>query len=221
MVAAIIVAAGRSTRMGEPKQFITISGRPLIAHTLMAFESCKQIDAIVVVAQPTDRAAILSIAAQYGIHKLTAVTAGGETRQQSVHNGVLACGEAEYLVIHDGARPLITPDVIERVLFAAQEHGVAAAAVHTTDTVKVADKNGMVQATPDRSTLWNMQTPQIFHREVYERAWAHATEIGLDATDDCQLAEAIGHPVKLVESSYANIKITTPKDVLSAEGLLS
>lgn len=221
MVTAIIVAAGRSTRMGESKQFIMLGGRPLIAHTLAAFESCQAIDSIVVVAQPTDRERIKTIAAQYGIHKLTAVVEGGETRQQSVHNGALACGNADYIAIHDGARPLITPDVIERVLTAAMEHGVAAAAVHTTDTVKVADESGMVLATPDRSTLWNMQTPQIFSYAVYERAWEHARQIGLDATDDCQLAEAIGHPVKLVESSYANIKVTTPKDVLSAEGLLS
>ncbi len=220
MVTAVIVAAGRSTRMREPKQFLPIAGRPLIAHTLRAFEECRAVDRIVVVMQPADHERLRAIAAEYGINKLSAVVAGGNTRQESVHNGVLACEDATYVAIHDGARPLITPAIIERVIEAAKQHGVAAAAVHTTDTVKIADANGMVLSTPARASLWNMQTPQIFQKDLYEQVWQNAQRIGLDATDDCCLAEAMGLPVKLVESSYSNIKITTPEDLSAAEGLL-
>lgn len=220
-IAAVIVAAGSSTRMGTPKQFIPLNGCPLIAHTLLAFERCEIIDEIVVVARAEDHARLREIAKENGITKLTAVTSGGSTRQQSVQNGVSLCGGAAYIAIHDGARPLVTPAIIERVVQAAGQYGAATAAVPAKDTVKLADENGMVTATPDRNTVWNVQTPQIFDRALYERALAHALQQGLDATDDCQLIEAIGHPVKLVEGSYTNIKITTPEDVPFAEELLS
>ncbi len=219
-VAAVIVAAGSSTRMGIPKQFIPLNGRPLIAYTLVAFEQCTAIGEIVVVAREEDHTRLREIADTYGITKLAAVVVGGSTRQDSVRNGVSRCTAADYVAIHDGARPLVTPAIIERVAQAAVQYGAATAAVHTKDTVKIADENGMVIETPDRTTLWNVQTPQIFDKTLYERAWQHATEQGLDATDDCQLIEAIGHPVKLIEGCYTNVKVTTPEDVPFAEELL-
>lgn len=219
-VAAVIVAAGNSTRMGTPKQFIPLNGRPLIAYTLEAFQQCAVIDEIVVVARGEHHTRLREIAETYGITKLAAIVCGGNTRQESVRGGVSRC-KADYVAIHDGARPLVTPAIIERVAQAAVQVGAATAAVRTKDTVKIADENGMVTATPDRATLWNVQTPQIFAKDLYERAWSYAVEQGLDATDDCQLIEAIGHPVKLVESSYTNIKVTTPEDVPFAEELLT
>lgn len=218
-VTAVIVAAGSSTRMGTPKQFIPLNGRPLIAHTLAAFEQSALIGEIVVVAQEEHHARLREIAETYGIKKLSAVVCGGSTRQQSVRCGVNAC-HAEYVAIHDSARPLVTPAIIERVIQGAVEYGAATAAVRTKDTVKVADENGVVLETPDRTALWNVQTPQIFEKTLYERAFRHAAQQGLDLTDDCQLIEAIGEPVKLVEGSYTNIKVTTPEDVPFAEELL-
>ncbi len=216
---AVIVAAGNSTRMGTPKQFIPLNERPLIAYTLAAFEQCAAIGEIVIVAQEEHHSRLRDIAATYGITKLSAIVCGGSTRQQSVRNGVNVC-HADYVAIHDGARPLVTPEIIERVIQGAVQYGAAAAAVHVKDTVKIADENGLVIETPDRATLWNVQTPQIFEKALYERALEHAIAQGLDLTDDCQLIEAIGQPVKLVEGSYTNIKVTTPEDVPFAEELL-
>ena len=218
-VTAVIVAAGSSTRMGTPKQFILLNDRPLIAYTLLAFEQCTAIEKIVIVARPEDHDRLWEISRTYAISKLGTIVTGGSTRQESVHNGVNAC-KTDYVAIHDGARPFVTPAMIERVVQAAVQYGAATAAVHTKDTIKIADENGMVLSTPDRTVLWNVQTPQVFVKELYERAWEHASVKGLDVTDDCQLIEAIGQPVKLVEGSYTNVKVTTPEDVPFAEGLL-
>lgn len=218
-VTAVIVAAGSSTRMGTPKQFIPLNGRPLIAYTLAAFEQCAALDEIVVVARKEDHDRLWEIARTYDITKLAAVVVGGNTRQQSVRSGVDEC-HTDYVAIHDGARPLVTPAIIERVVQAAMQHGAATAAVRTKDTVKIADENGFVRSTPDRTTLWNVQTPQIFAKALYERASEYANAKGLDVTDDCQLIEAIGQPVKLVEGCYTNVKVTTPEDVPFAEELL-
>ncbi len=220
MVSAVILAAGGSTRMGRPKQFLPLQGQPLIAHTLRAFETCGVIDEIVIVAREEDHPVLREIVQRENIAKCTAIVVGGATRQQSAYAGVACCPSADLVAVHDGARPLITPSVIERVVQAAFEHGAAAAAVRAKDTVKIADDRDMVVMTPDRSTVWNVQTPQICKREIYERAWAHAQKMGLQVTDDCQMIEAIGQQIKLVEGSYANIKVTTPEDLPVAEELL-
>lgn len=220
-VSAIIVAAGNSTRMGSNKQLLTLGDRPVIAHTLLAFERCESIDEIVLVTRAEDVETLRTIAEENGITKLTAVVSGGAERQDSVANGVAACdGRAAYFAIHDGARPLITPETIVSVIEAARKDGAAAAAVRVKDTVKVADVHGFIVDTPDRATLWNVQTPQIFEKALYLDALEKARQSGLAVTDDCRLAEAAGYPVKLVEGSYANIKITTPEDIRIAEGWL-
>lgn len=218
-VEAVIVAAGSSTRMGMPKQFILLDGKPVILHTLTAFERCDRIKNIVVVCREQDRTRLWELINAAGIRKVKDMVCGGDTRQQSVYNGVAVC-KADYVAIHDGARPFITPETIERVVEAAEQYGAATAAARTKDTIKLADKNGMVVSTPERANLWNVQTPQIFRRDLYDRAWENAQQHNLDVTDDCQLVEALSLPVKLVECSYTNIKITTPEDVLLAEGLL-
>ena len=220
-VSAVVVAAGRSTRMKVPKMLLPLDGKPVIVHTLAAFQDSAVIDDIVLVTRADEVDMMRDLAVSNGIGKLTAVVPGGATRQQSVTNGVRACrADTAFFAIHDGARPLVSARCIEAVVQAAQRDGAAAAAVRVKDTVKIADENGFVRSTPDRATLWSVQTPQIFERELYLRALAQAETVGLSVTDDCQLVEAIGHPVRLVESEYTNLKITTPEDIRTAEGWL-
>lgn len=220
-VAAVLVAAGSSTRMGLPKQWLELRGCPVIAHTMQAFQACHAIDEIVVVARKEDILPFYEVAKTYGITKLTKIVIGGKSRQQSVQQGIYACRDTtDYFAIHDGARPLIRPETIERTVLAAVECGAAATAVRAKDTVKLTDERGVVTATPDRATVWNVQTPQVFRRSLYLEALRKAAERGQEYTDDCQLIEALSYPVQLVEGDYRNIKITTPEDRLIAEGLL-
>lgn len=219
--AAVIVAAGGSTRMGVPKQLLEIGGLPVIVRTLLAFEKASLIDDIVLVARKEDRETIRALAERHGIHKLRAIVPGGATRQLSVAAGAAQAGEnADFLAIHDGARPLILPGVIDRVVREAHACGAATAAVPVKDTLKTADERGFVTGTPDRRLLWNVQTPQVFARALYEEALARAQAEGLDFTDDCQLVERLGRPVRLVQADYGNLKITTPEDAAVAEILL-
>ncbi len=219
--AAVIVAAGGSTRMGVPKQLLEIGGLPVIARTLLAFEEARLIDGIVLVAREEEREAFRALAERHGIRKLRAVVPGGDTRQLSAASGAARAGrDADFLAIHDGARPLILPAVIDSVVREAHACGAAAAAVPVKDTLKTADKNGFVTGTPDRRFLWNVQTPQVFRRALYEEALARAQAEGLDFTDDCQLVERLGRPVRLVRADYGNLKITTPEDAAVAEILL-
>ncbi len=219
--AAVLLAAGNSTRMGAPKQFLLIGGQPVLLHTIKAFDACKAIDRIVVVAQTQDHDRIRAMASDNHITKPLTVVEGGATRQESSYKGVLACGDAPVVAVHDGARPLITPDVIERAVQVAFEHGAAAVAVRAKDTMKIANADGWVVSTPDRSTLWNAQTPQVITVDQYLKAYEHAVKNGItNSTDECALLEVLGHPVMLVEGKYSNIKVTTPEDILVAEELL-
>lgn len=221
-MAAIIVAAGSSTRMGQPKQWMLLQGKPVLWHTLMAFEQTEQVSAIIVVTRLEDIDRVKELAAEAGITKLTAVVAGGDTRQQSVAAGVATLPtDTKLVAIHDGARPLATPDMITRVAEVAANTGAASAAVKVKDTIKQADESGLVTETPDRSKLWSVQTPQIFKVDLYRKAMQYAADKGLDLTDDCGLMEAAGYPVTLCEGDYRNIKITTPEDVVMAEAFLN
>lgn len=219
--AAIIVAAGNSTRMGQPKQRIALLGIPVIFRTLLAFEAAHTIHEVVVVTRREDVDFIRKGAAGYRIGKLTRTVPGGETRQQSVAAGLEAVSEETvFVAVHDGARPLIRPEDIDRVVETAYTTRAASAAVRVKDTIKQADDNGVVIGTPDRRTLWSVQTPQVFAAGEYRQAMAQARREGLDFTDDCQLMEYRGHPVQLVEGDYSNLKITTPEDVAFAETVL-
>lgn len=220
---AIIVAGGHSSRMGGnvTKQMMLISGIPVVAHTLIAFEQSERISEIVVAAKEDEIPLYHNFAVKYGITKLSSVVAGGETRQESVLNAFnVTSPKAKYVAVHDGARCLITTKEIEKVLDAAIKYGAATAAVRTVDTVKIADKNGFIERTEDRNYVWNAQTPQIFGRNLYCAAAVTAKEAGFEATDDNSLVERIGYKVKLVECSKENIKITRPCDIKTAERIM-
>lgn len=220
-VSAVILAAGGSTRMGVPKQFLPLKDKPVLMYSLLAFQACDKIFEIVVVARQEDIAKIQELANEQQITKLKQVVVGGATRKDSAQRGAKVCSEASnFIAVHDGARPLITPEMIKRVVAIAEEHGAAAAAVPTKDTIKQVDSNGFVINTPARETLWNVQTPQIFEKKLYIKAIEYCEKICEEITDDCQMVERMGHPVKLVEGSYSNIKITTPEDIKIAEGWL-
>lgn len=218
---AILVAAGNSTRMGLPfsKQFIPLCGMYAIEHTVRAFQNCDEIDEIVIVARSEDIESIGALAFDYS--KVSAVIKGGEKRRDSVAIGTRHIrSESEILAIHDGARCLITPEEITRVVRVAYETGAAALGVPVTDTIKVVE-NGVIQSTPDRASLCAIQTPQVFSRELYMRAMDNAAQNHLNVTDDCALVEAIGVSVTVVQGEYSNIKLTTKTDVAFAEAILS
>ena len=171
---------------------LTLCGIPVIVRTLLAFESCPLIDEIIVAARPDEIPIYEKFREEYPLKKLAAVVEGGETRQESVLRGFESISDrSEFVAIHDGARCLVTPDMIERVLRAAYSHGAATAACHVSDTVKRADSKGFAEETIDRSTLWLAQTPQVFKTELYRAAAYVAKDEGFSATDDNMLAEHI------------------------------
>ena len=218
---AIIVAAGDSTRMGYQisKQLIPLCGHPAIEYTLRAFQECELIDEIGVVARPQDINDIAQTA--FTFKKVTGIIAGGSDRAESVRRGVRnASKHTTHFVIHDGARVLITPKAISRVVKAAVKTSAATLGTPVTDTIKVVGEDRQIVSTPERSTLWAVQTPQVFEREIYRRAVENAVETGLKVTDDCAMVEAIGVPVTVVMGEYTNIKLTTPSDIPIAEALL-
>lgn len=219
---AIIVAAGDSTRMGFKlsKQLIPLNGHAAIEYTLKAFQQCPLIDEIIVVARSKDIDDIAHIA--FTFKKVSAVTAGGATRVLSVKRGIHAADKrVTHYAIHDGARVLITPAQIEKVLNAAYECGAAALGTPVTDTVKVVDEAGTILSTPDRSSMWGVQTPQVFEKSLYRRALNNALENELNVTDDCSMIEALGEKVTVVRGEYSNIKLTTPSDITVAEAFLA
>lgn len=219
--AAIVPAAGSATRMGGEKQRLKLGALPVLARTLQALQATNCIREIVVVARPADIEEFAAYKERYDIPKLTRVVPGGSSRQQSVLAGLAAVSpKAALVAVHDGARPLVTPEEITKVVRAAAECGAATAAVPVKDTLKMSDGGDLIAATPDRSRLWAAQTPQVFCRAAYEEAVAAAAAAGRDFTDDCQLFEFVGRPVKLVQTGYQNIKITTPEDMAVAHGLL-
>lgn len=219
-VGAVIAAAGSSSRMGgRDKLAEPLDGIPVILRTLAAVEAVPEIREIVVVTREDRVEEYRRLLGQRS--RLRAVVPGGSTRQESVRNGVRALSpDCTLAAIHDGARPLVTPEVFARCIEVARSCGAATAAVPVKDTIKLADEAGRVLDTPDRSRLWAVQTPQIFDRERYLRAAEEAERRGLSCTDDCQLFEAMGWEVQLVMGDYRNLKLTTPEDFLAAGAYL-
>jgi 2-C-methyl-D-erythritol 4-phosphate cytidylyltransferase len=214
---AIIVAAGSGTRMaGADKLFTEVAGQPLLAHAIAPFQECASIERIVLVMAPLNLKRGRDLVERYGFTKATALVKGGERRQDSVRLGLEALGGCDYVAVHDGARPLVTPELIARGLEAARETGAAAPALPIADTVKEAGPNGIVLRTLDRSRLWAVQTPQVFRYELLLRAHR---EITADVTDDAAMVEALGEPVRLFEGSRANIKVTTVEDLTLIKAL--
>jgi 2-C-methyl-D-erythritol 4-phosphate cytidylyltransferase len=222
-VSAVIVAAGKSERMGKckSKQFVPLCGIAAIARTLSAFEESQHVREVILVTKKFDIGIVGSIVREFGFSKVSRIVVGGETRQQSAAIGMNAVSKAaQFIAVHDGARPLVTADCIDRVIGIAFKCGAASAAVRVKDTLKVADENGVVVSTPDRQRLWAVQTPQVFDMRLYREALEAAVQSGADYTDDCQLIEAAGGHVQLVEGEYTNIKITTVEDIPQAEAII-
>lgn len=221
---AVIAAAGSSLRMGgdTTKQFLKIDGIPTIAHTLMAYEAAECIHEIIVVAKEDECALYDELCEFYNITKLTHVVPGGATRQESTRIGSdYVDKKAKFIAIADGARCLITPDEINKVCHAAYRWNAATAAIKATDTVKISDRSGFIESTPERQYTWQAQTPQVFATNVYRTAAYVCRDEKFEATDDNQLVEHIRVPVKLVECSKQNIKITEPDDIKYAEFILA
>ena len=216
--AAIIPAAGSGTRMENehPKQFLDVDGRPLLAVTLEKFQVCPVIHTVILVVPEKDVTYSQNeIVERHGLRKVEKVVAGGERRQDSVRLGVEASGgECELVLIHDGVRPLVTPDLIVRVVEAAQEHRAVITGLAAKETVKEIDQDARVMKTYDRQKVWLVQTPQVFRYEDILMAHRRAVEEGWEeVTDDALLVERVGIPVKMVEGSEDNIKVTTPQDL--------
>lgn len=222
MVCAVIVAAGKSTRMGGvDKGMLLLQGKPALRHCLEAFNACDRIDSICLVTAEERLDACSALSAQWGIEKLVTVVTGGDTRTKSVYNGLNALPpECEIVAIADGARPFTTADIITRSIESARSKGSGIIAIKSRDTVKVAGNDGCVESTPDRSALWLVQTPQTFRFEMILNAYARAISLGLEATDDAAIAELSGEQVYLVEGSADNIKLTTPEDICHGEAIL-
>lgn len=224
VTSAVIVAGGSSTRMGEglSKQWMTVGGLPVIVRTLLAFEHAETVTDVVLVVKADELDRYHNIAEQYGLKKPLRIVTGGDTRQQSVKKGFLACADkADFVSIHDGARCLVTPEEIDRVCHAAYLAGAATAATRVHDTVKLATENGYIEKTVDRDKVWLAQTPQVFKTALYHAVTAIAERDGISVTDDCSLAEHIEHPVRLVECSQDNLKLTTTEDIICAEAILA
>lgn len=224
LVVSIVLAAGSGTRMktSQKKQYLPLGGRPILARTLQVFEHSEIIDQVVLVVNAEDVDIVKrQIVQPFGCKKVKSIVAGGRERQDSVYRGLQALpANSRMVVVHDGARPLLTLDVLENVVKAGMEYQAAVAAVPVKDTIKMADCRGFVTETPDRTRLWTVQTPQVFTKELIVSSYQKAMEDNFRGTDDASLVERMGYPVKLVEGSYENIKITTPEDLLLAEALL-
>jgi 2-C-methyl-D-erythritol 4-phosphate cytidylyltransferase len=222
----VIVAAGGSRRMGPStgsgravdKLFALLGGQPLLARALQPFQDSPLVDHIVLVLSGANLERGRALAAEGGIAKLAAACEGGPRRQDSVRLGLEALSGCEWVLVHDGARPLAGAALIERGLEAARETGAAVPAVPIADTVKLAAADGTVEQTLDRSRLWAVQTPQVFRYDLLLRAHR---EVTAEVTDDAAMLEALGLPVKLFEGSGANVKVTTPEDLRLAEALLA
>jgi 2-C-methyl-D-erythritol 4-phosphate cytidylyltransferase len=221
--AAVIVAAGKGTRMGPnvDKLFLEIAGKPVVVHTWQKFGSAKCIDEIILVVRDGMQSAFEELAEQFHLAKKFHIVAGGKERQDSVWNGIEAVSDGtEIVAIQDAARPCTTEQLIEATIAAARETGAAVAAQPVTDTIKESADGKIVDRTPDRSKLWAVQTPQTFRLEIIRRALSEVRKKNLLVTDDTAACELIGQPVRLVASAQPNPKVTRPEDLPYIEMLL-
>ncbi len=224
-VTAIITAAGKGTRMNSSvnKQYLKIADIPVLARTISAFESCSVVDNIILVVNEDDiNFCKHEIVEEFNFKKVISLVSGGAERQNSVYKGLCSIRDDKGIVlIHDGARPFVTNKNIVDCIEAAREFGACGIGVRSKDTIKISDENGYVQSTPDRNNLWSIQTPQGFMYDIIKDAHDKAVQNGYVGTDDMVLVEKLGIPVKIVEGSYQNIKITTPEDLIMGESMLS
>ena len=226
MVSVIFPAAGKGKRMqaGMNKVFMDLSGMPILVRTLLKFSACEAVDQLVVVVAPAEVEFVEGVLKRLEGLKDYIVVAGGSERQYSVWNGIKAIENANHddiILVHDAARPLVSNQVILDTIKIAWEKGGAIAAVPAKNTIKLCNASHQVVETPDRSKLWEVQTPQGFRRDILIQANELAEKDGFLGTDDASLVERTGHLVYIVESDYRNIKITTPEDIVIARAFLA
>lgn len=220
---ALVAAAGSSSRMGGVDKLMEfLDNVPVLMRTLTALQQADSIDEIVIATRESALVDISALCKTYGITKCTKVVRGGESRCQSVLLAALeASPEAKLLAVQDGARPLVTPELIDRTVEAAAKCGAAAPAVPVKDTIKTVAEDGAVTGTPDRSTLRAVQTPQVFETDLLKAALQSALENEVSVTDDCSAVERLGKVVYLIDGDEENLKITTPMDLVVAEAILA
>lgn len=226
-VGAVVLAGGQGRRMHSAvqKQYMMLAGRPLITYALEAFEKSSVDEIVLVVGAGEIEYVQETILAGKGFQKITAVTEGGKERYHSVYEGLKKLEKCDYVLIHDGARPLISKDIIERAIAGAAAYEACVVGMPVKDTIKISDEDGYAAATPDRSRLWQIQTPQAFSYKLVRRAYDEimadeSRQIGI--TDDAMVVESrTDRKVRLIEGSYKNLKVTTPEDIILAEALLA
>lgn len=216
----VVLAAGSSNRMGQDKIMMDIAGVPTIVHTLRVFEAVSEVNEVIVVTREDLVPEIAGLCKMFALGKVKKVVRGGSTRVESARLGTLeAAGDAALIAIHDGARPFVSESVVREVIEKAARTGAAAPAIPVTDTIKVAH-NGLIESTPDRSTLFAVQTPQTFDASLIRAALQKALDDGAGLTDDCAAVERLGMKVSLTAGDERNFKLTTPADIVRAEAML-
>ena len=223
-ISALIPSAGLGLRMGGDtrKQYLHISEKPIAVHTLLRFQSLAEIGQIILIV-PKDDIPFCErdIVSRFQLHKVKKIIAGGKERQDSVYNGLKALdGDEDIVIVHDGVRPFATASMIRESIRVASASGAAIVAIPVKDTLKSVSKEGRIERTVDRNGLWQAQTPQTFQRELLHRAYDKAMMENFYGTDDASLVERLGETVCVVRGSEFNIKITTPRDLVLAEGIL-
>lgn len=223
MNGVIIVAAGTGSRMKKDinKQFIKLNDKEIIAHTIDKFYNNDNIDDIVVVIKEEEEKYFIdNVINKYGFDNIK-IAYGGNERQDSVYNGIKKLNNnCDVILVHDGARPFVTGDIIENSIEEAKKHNAVVVGVKVKDTIKIVSEDGNIIDTPDRRYLWSVQTPQVFKYDIITKAYEDAYNGNYYGTDDAMLVERIGYNVKMVEGSYDNIKITTPEDLKFGEQIL-
>ena len=218
---AVIVAAGSAQRMGADKLMMELGCMPVLARTLLAFQNCGEVDEIIVVTRMEKVEEVASLCKKYGITKVGKVIRGGKTRAESSLAGVSEVRSgARLIAIHDGARPMVTEELIRRTIDAAALYMSAAPVIRSTDTLKALDENGLVTGTVDRERTVRVQTPQIFNADLIKGALTKAVSDGLTLTDDCSAIEIMGVKTHTVDGDEDNIKLTTPRDIQLGELIL-
>lgn len=219
---AVVLCAGRGTRMNSEvqKQYLLIKGKPVVYYSLIAFEKCPFIDEIVLVTGKEEiEYCRHEIIEKYNLKKVKSIVAGGKERYHSVFEGLKAIGCCDYVYIHDGARPFIDQELLQRACDSVRIHKACVVGMPVKDTIKISGQDGFADHTPDRSKLWMVQTPQVFQYSLVYQAYDKIMKFpGIQVTDDAMVVEQMGQAkIKLVEGSYKNIKITTPEDLEIAE----
>jgi len=218
---AIVLSGGTGKRMNSdiPKQYMMLKDKPVLAHSLLAFEQSPVDDIVIVCGTGDEEYIIKEFVEKYGLSKVSAVCEGGVERYNSVYNGLKACKDTDYVLIHDGARPYVSDEIIKRNIEEVQKYKAVVTSVKATDTVKIADDNGFVISTPERKSVYFMQTPQTFEYKLALDSYSELInelekEVKVQVTDDAQVVEMYSEiKVKLIEGDYSNIKITVPKDL--------